>query len=122
MALRSSRGAPQETQECSLCKKSYQKRHFRLLKADRKEREYICRGCSTKLKEIRRLVDKGTEEQQCAPGPGGVEWLSCMHDPAFKQPFKQAQAFVSAAACSPIYCVCDSRRFCRSRAVPSADV
>ncbi len=58
MALRAHRSAPQGTQECSLCKGAYQKRQFRLLTGGRKEREYICRGCSVKRKEIRCLVEK----------------------------------------------------------------
>ncbi len=55
------------------------------------------------------------EEQQCAPGPGCVGWVGCMHDPAWKQPSsdwsssthshshsKQGLAFETAVACKSV--------------------
>lgn len=59
----------QGKKECPLCKESLQKRHFRLLRGGRQEREHICCGCSQRRKIIRDLMDTAMSEKQCVPDP-----------------------------------------------------
>lgn len=56
--------ASQGGQECPLCQRVFQQRHFRLLQSGGEGREHICRGCSQKHKMCKTLVGEGMTGQQ----------------------------------------------------------
>lgn len=54
-------------QECPLCHRTFQRRHFRLLSSGGEGREHICTGCSQKHKTLKALIEEGLTEHQCVP-------------------------------------------------------
>lgn len=56
----------QGQQECNVCGRSFQQRHFRLLRRGLQQREHECIGCSQKRKLAKKHVEEGLTQQQCA--------------------------------------------------------